>query len=334
LVTGGAGYIGSHTVRALRRAGHGVVVIDDLRTGDRRFVEGVPLVRRDVGDRDSLERALSRHGPFDAVLHFAASISVPESIREPLRYYRNNVAASQTLIELAVTHGVRGFVLSSTAAVYGAPEQQPIAEAAPLDPRSPYGAGKAMVERMLADAERAHGMRFTALRYFNAAGADPDGGLGECHHPETHLIPVALEAVAGMRDGLVLFGSEYPTRDGTCVRDYINVSELAEADVVGVEALIEGGEGEPTTSEPGRATRTARSWPRWSRWWASPCRCERVPRVPAIRRSSLRMPRALRRTSPSSRCFRTSTPSSRRPGPGSGSARTSDGNEPTRVITR
>ena len=240
LVTGGAGYIGSHAVRALQRTGHGVVVLDDLRAGSQADLGGAPLVRLDVGDAGELEKLLDHHGPFDAVMHFAAYLSVKESVEQPLRYYDNNVAAARNLIQQAVHHGVRAFLLSSSAAVYGAPERQPIAEDVPLEPLNPYGASKAMVERMLADVEHAHGMRFAALRYFNASGADPGGGLGECHDPETHLIPLALEACAGLREAVVLYGTDYPTRDGTCIRDYIHVTDLAEAHVRALEALLAG----------------------------------------------------------------------------------------------
>lgn len=243
LVTGGAGYIGSHTLRALRGAGHSAVVLDDLRSGRASFVGDAPLVRCDAGDRPEVARAFTDYGPFDGVLHFAASLSVSESVAHPLAYYRNNVAGALALIETALEHGVRAFVLSSTAAVYGHPPAQPIPESAPLAPLSPYGATKTMVERMLADAEQAHGLRVAALRYFNAGGADPEGGIGECHDPETHLIPVALEAAAGLRPQLELYGSDYPTPDGTCVRDYIHVSDLAAAHVVAAEALLRGGPG-------------------------------------------------------------------------------------------
>ncbi len=243
VVSGGAGYIGSHTLRALRRAGHTAVVLDDLRAGRAAFVEDAPLVRCDVGDRAAVERALARYGPFDGLLHFAASLSVAESVARPLDYWRSNVTGSATLLEAALLHGVRAFVLSSTAAVYGHPESQPIPEASPLRPLSPYGATKAAVERMLADVEAAHGLRWAALRYFNACGADPEGGLGEVHEPETHLIPVALEAAAGLRDTLRLFGTDYPTPDGTCIRDYVHVCDLARAHVLAVEALLRGGPG-------------------------------------------------------------------------------------------
>jgi UDP-glucose-4-epimerase GalE len=241
LVTGGAGYIGSHTLRALRRAGHTAVVIDDLRAGSRpERVEGAPLVRRDAGDPDALARVFGDYGPFDGVLHFAAYLSVPESVAHPLRYYRNNAAASACLVEFAVRHGVRAFVLSSSAAVYGEPALQPIPESVAPAPTNPYGASKAMTERLLGDVERAHGLRWSALRYFNACGADPEGGLGECHDPETHLIPLALEAAAGLRPALELFGTDYDTPDGTCVRDYVHVSDLADAHVRSLEALLDG----------------------------------------------------------------------------------------------
>jgi UDP-glucose 4-epimerase len=196
-----------------------------------------------VGDLGAVEKLFRRYGPFDGVLHFAASLSVPESVARPLDYYRNNVVAAAGLLETALRHGVRAFVLSSTAAVYGHPREQPIPESAPLAPVSPYGASKAMVERMLADVEQAHGLRTASLRYFNASGADPEGGLGECHDPETHLIPLALEAAAGLRPALRLYGTDWPTPDGTCIRDYVHVSDLASAHVLAVEALLAGGPG-------------------------------------------------------------------------------------------
>jgi UDP-glucose-4-epimerase GalE len=199
-------------------------------------------VRADAGDARALERLFATRGPFDGVLHFAAYISVGESVLEPLRYYSNNVCAAATLIEASVRHGVRALVYSSSAAVYG-DARSPIPESAPLAPTSPYGASKAMTERILADVEAAHGVRYAALRYFNASGADPEGGIGECHDPETHLIPLALEAAAGLRPELVLFGADWPTPDGTCIRDYIHVTDLAEAHVRALEALLGGGPG-------------------------------------------------------------------------------------------
>ncbi len=243
LVTGGAGYIGSHTLRALLRAGHTAVVMDDLRAGGSTptAVVGAPLVERDVGDADALAHVFGDYGPFDGVLHFAAFLSVPESVADPLRYYRNNVSAAAGLVENAIRYGARAFVLSSTAAVYGTPKEQPIPETAPFAPINPYGASKMMVERILADVERAHGLHWSALRYFNACGADPEGGIGECHDPETHLIPAALEAVAGLRPELKLFGTDYDTPDGTCVRDYVHVTDLAEGHVRSIESLLGGG---------------------------------------------------------------------------------------------
>jgi UDP-glucose-4-epimerase GalE len=240
LVTGGAGYVGSHALLALRAAGHSVVVIDDLRTGHAFLAGDAPLERCDIGDRAALERVLRGRGPFDGCLHFAASLLVPESVAKPLAYYRNNAGGSATLLEACVEHGMRAFVFSSTCATYGLPPRVPIDETMPQAPINPYGASKLMVERMLADAERAHGLRYAALRYFNAAGADAQGRAGECHEPEIHLIPSALLALAGKRGPLEVFGSDYPTRDGTCIRDYIHVTDLADAHVQAIEALLAG----------------------------------------------------------------------------------------------
>jgi len=240
LVTGGAGYIGSHALLALEAAGHSAVVLDDLRTGHAFLARDVPFERCDVGDRDALLRVLRQRGPFEGVLHFAASLLVPESMAKPLAYYRNNAGGSATLLEACVEHGVRAFVFSSTCAIYGVPARVPIDESTPQAPINPYGASKLMVERMLADAERAHGLRYAALRYFNAAGADPLARVGECHDPEIHLIPSALLAVAGLRGPLEVFGTDYPTPDGTCIRDYIHVTDLADAHVRAIEALIAG----------------------------------------------------------------------------------------------
>ena len=241
LLTGGAGYVGAHALRALQRAGHSAVVIDDLRAGRADFVSGAELVRADVSDAAVLAELFRRHGPFDGVLHFAASIEVAESVAHPLAFYRNNVAASLTLLEACLAAHVSAFVFSSSAAVYGNPVQVPILEDAALAPLSPYGASKLMVERMLADAAAAHGLHYAALRYFNASGADPDGGLGECHAPETHLIPLALRAAAGTGPPLRLFGSDWPTRDGSCERDFVHVTDLAEAHVRALEGLLAGG---------------------------------------------------------------------------------------------
>jgi UDP-glucose-4-epimerase GalE len=231
-----------------------VVVLDDLRAGTPAFAQGAPLVRADVGDARALERLLATRGPFDAVLHFAAHLSVAESVMEPLKYFSNNVSATVTLADACVRHGVRAFVYSSSAAVYGEGANPPIPESAPLAPASPYGASKVMSERILADVETAYGVRYAALRYFNASGADPEGGIGERHDPETHLIPLALEAAAGLRPELVLFGTDWPTPDGTCIRDYVHVTDLAEAHVRALEALLAGGPGGPFNLGTGRGS--------------------------------------------------------------------------------
>src|SRR5688572_11785328 len=241
LVAGGAGYVGSHALRALLAAGHTAVVIDDLRSGRTEFAAAAELVRADVGNADAVADVLARLGPFDGVLHFAASIEVADSVARPLAFYRNNVSASLTLLEASVAAGVRAFVFSSSAAVYGNPERVPIPEDSPLAPVSPYGTTKWMVERMLADASAAHGLRTAALRYFNAAGADPGGGLGECHQPESHLIPLALRAAAGTGPPLRVFGGDWPTRDGSCERDFVHVTDLGEAHVRALEGLLAGG---------------------------------------------------------------------------------------------
>ncbi len=243
LVTGGAGYVGSHALLALREAGHTAVVVDDLSAGHRALLgaDGDRLLEVcDICDPAAIARVLAERGPFDGVLHFAALLSVPESVAQPARYYRTNVGGSATLLDAALEHGVRAFVFSSTCAVYGTPARVPIDEDTPLAPINPYGATKRAVEAMLADAESSHGLRWAALRYFNASGADPEGRSGECHDPEVHLIPSALEAVAGLRDGFKLFGDDYPTPDGTCIRDYIHVSDLADAHVRAMDALLRG----------------------------------------------------------------------------------------------
>jgi UDP-glucose-4-epimerase GalE len=246
LVSGGAGYVGSHALLALRAAGHSAIVVDDLSAGHVALLgEGgeKQLERCDVGDPVAMRRVFAERGPFDGVLHFAAFLSVPESVAQPARYYRNNVGGSACLLEAALDHGVRAFVLSSTCAVYGTPARVPIDEATPLAPINPYGASKRVVEEMLAAAEASHGLRWSALRYFNACGADPAGGLGECHTPESHLIPLALRAAAGSGPPLRLFGEDWPTRDGSCERDFVHVSDLAEANVRALEGLLAGGEG-------------------------------------------------------------------------------------------
>jgi UDP-glucose 4-epimerase len=229
LVTGGAGYVGSHLVLALVERGDRVVVLDDLRQGHLGAVPpGAELVRADIADRRALAEVFAARR-FEAVFHFAALSLVGESMREPLRYCRENLANSLGLAEAAVEAGCLRFVLSSTAALFGDPERTPIDETAPLAPTSAYGDSKLMVERGLAWADGAHGLRSACLRYFNAAGADPGGRIGEDHEPETHLIPLAIGAAFGTRPPLTVFGTDYPTPDGTCVRDYVHVTDLADA---------------------------------------------------------------------------------------------------------
>ena len=241
LVTGGAGYIGSHTVLRLLELGEEVVVLDDLSTGQRTLVPaGVRLVIGDVGDRNVLADLLGGRR-VEAVIHFAGSIVVPESVQVPLRYYLNNTVKSQTLIEACVEFGVRHFIFSSTAAVYGEPERAPVTEEAALQPINPYGRSKLVTEWMLEDAGRAHGLGYVALRYFNVAGADPRGRSGQMSSKSTHLIKVACEVATGKRAKLEIFGTDYPTRDGTCIRDYIHVSDLAEAHVAALTHLRHGG---------------------------------------------------------------------------------------------
>ena len=240
LVTGGAGYIGSHTVRALVAAGHDVVVVDDLSAGRSEAVGDCVLAVGDIGDRGFVESVFRSHGPFDGVIHFAGYIEVARSVVDPLAFYETNLSKAATLVSACVENHVGAFVFSSTAAVYGIPEQQPIVESSPVAPINPYGSSKAMLERVLEDVHAAHAMPWIALRYFNACGADPDGGIGEDHDPETHLIPLAIAAAAGRRDEMKLFGTDYPTPDGTCVRDYIHVGDLASAHVLAVEGLLKG----------------------------------------------------------------------------------------------
>lgn len=242
LVTGGAGYIGSHMVWALLDAGEDVAVIDRLSTGHRwavapeaRFYEG------DIADRDLLDR-IAAENSIDAVIHFAGSIIVPESVADPLGYYENNTVKSRALIAWAVAAGVPHFVFSSTAAVYGTPEgADPVTEAARLSPESPYGSSKLMTEIMLRDTAAAHPLTYTALRYFNVAGADPKGRTGQSNPGATHLIKVASQVVTGQRDRIDVFGTDYPTPDGTCVRDYIHVTDLANAHLLALQRMRNGG---------------------------------------------------------------------------------------------
>ena len=241
LVTGGAGYIGSHVVWALSDAGHRVIVLDDLSTGRREALpQDVQLAVGTVGDRRLVETLLLDHD-IATVLHFAGSILVPQSVEDPLGYYANNTVNSHALITACVTTGVENFVFSSTAAVYGTPEQQPIDETAPTLPINPYGASKLMTERMLRDTSAATGLNHVILRYFNVAGADPHGRTGERRPVATHLINVATQVALGRRPMLSLFGEDYDTPDGTCIRDYVHVGDLADAHVRAVEHLQRGG---------------------------------------------------------------------------------------------
>jgi UDP-glucose 4-epimerase len=238
LVTGGAGYIGSHAVLALQDAGWTVAVIDDLSNGNRSVVPGdVPFYHGNIADRALVGRILAEQG-IGAIMHFAGSIVVPESVERPLDYYANNTLASHALIRAAVDAGVKHVLFSSTAAVYGAPERVPIEEGDPKQPINPYGASKLMTERMLADTSAAHRFNYGALRYFNVAGADPKGRTGQMGKGSTHLIKVACEAAVGKRDHVAIYGSDYPTPDGTCIRDYIHVSDLAAAHVAALEWLL------------------------------------------------------------------------------------------------
>ena len=241
LVTGGAGYIGSHTVKALRAAGRRVVVLDNLEEGHRAAVAGVPLVEADIADAPAVRETLRGHD-VTAVMHFAASASVGESVAHPHRYYANNVTATLALLGVLCSESVRHLVFSSSAAVYGVPEETPIREDHPTRPVNPYGETKLAVERALPHYERAYGLAAVRLRYFNAAGADPDGGIGEDHRPEGHVVPRAIHAARG-GPGFEVYGADYPTPDGTCLRDYVHVSDLADAHVLSLAALEAGGAG-------------------------------------------------------------------------------------------
>ncbi|MEQ8265582.1 MAG: UDP-glucose 4-epimerase GalE [Parvibaculum sp.] len=242
LVTGGAGYIGSHAVIDLLDAGEKVVVIDDLSTGfDWAVQEPAPLYNGDIADAALVDRIIRDHD-VEAVVHFAGSIIVPESVADPLKYYSNNTAKSRALIERCVAGGVKHFIFSSTAAVYGMPEQSPVDENAPLQPMSPYGRSKLMTEWMLRDVAAAHDMTYAALRYFNVAGGDPKGRVGQSTANATHLIKVACQTALGQRPYIEVFGDDYPTADGTCIRDYIHVSDLAAAHTAALGYLRGGGD--------------------------------------------------------------------------------------------
>ena len=238
LVTGGAGYIGSHTCKALAERGYTPVTLDNLSNGHEWAVKWGPLVKGDTGDRALLDDVFARYQP-SGVIHFAAFIEVGISVKDPGSFYRNNACSALTVLEAMRDHGCERFVFSSTAAVYGTPRQVPITEDHPQWPVSPYGWSKFMVERVLEDFDRAHGTRFCALRYFNAAGADPDGELGEAHDPESHLIPLVLRAARDPEKPISIFGTDYDTPDGTCIRDYIHVRDLADAHIRALDYLAD-----------------------------------------------------------------------------------------------
>ncbi len=239
LVTGGAGYIGSHTVKALRNEGFDVVIFDNFSSGKQRLVLGGTVVRGDLNDRKALEQVFQEHD-FQGVMHFASLIQVGESYQDPQKYYRGNLVTSLNLLEAMLTSGVKDFIFSSSAAVYGIPEETPIPETHPLNPYNPYGQSKYFVEKILEEYARAYGLRFFSLRYFNAAGADPEGELGEMHDPETHLVPNLLLSLLEKSRTFQLFGTDFPTPDGTAVRDYIHVTDLAEAHVLAFQGLQTG----------------------------------------------------------------------------------------------
>lgn len=242
LVTGGAGFIGSHACKALAASGCRPVVYDDLSNSDRDAVKYGPLEIGALADAARLADVFRRHRPA-AAMHFAGFIEAGESVRNPGAFYRNNVGGALFLLQAMQEAGVDRLVFSSTAAVYGDPEHVPIPEDHPLRPVNPYGRSKLMVENILADMAAAHGLRYVALRYFNAAGADPDGELTENHRPETHLIPLVLQAAYGLRPDIAVFGDDYDTPDGTCIRDYVHVSDLADAHVRALRRLLDGGDG-------------------------------------------------------------------------------------------
>jgi UDP-arabinose 4-epimerase len=236
LVTGGAGFVGSHACKALSRAGYMPVVFDNLERGHANSVKWGPLEQGDLRDEQDLQRAFKSHRPW-AVMHFAAYAYVGESMAEPTKYYDNNIGGTAKLLQTCAAFACKNVVFSSSCATYGVPARLPLVEDAAQDPVNPYGYSKLVVERMLKDVEAAHGIRYVAMRYFNAAGADPDGELGELHQPETHLIPLVLFAAMGREPSIKIFGNDYPTPDGTCIRDYVHVSDLAEAHVAAIDWL-------------------------------------------------------------------------------------------------
>ncbi len=240
LVPGGAGYIGAHIVKELLHAGHHVITLDNLSTGHRDLVTGGLFIEGSLKNTALLDNIFSEF-QIDAVMHFAAFSLVGESVELPLKYYQNNMAGTVNLLDSMQRHEVRRFIFSSSAAVYGEPENIPITEEHPCEPTNPYGKTKHFVEQILKDCDSAYNLRYVSLRYFNAAGADASGKIGERHTPESHLIPLILKTAAGKRENIRIFGTDYPTPDGTCVRDYIHVSDLAQAHLLALNALLHGG---------------------------------------------------------------------------------------------
>jgi UDP-glucose 4-epimerase len=241
MVVGGAGYIGSHMVKDLLQANCKVITLDDFSTGHRDLLLGGKLIEGNLGDTALLNRIFSDHR-IEVVMHFAAYSIVGESVKSPIGYYRNNVANTIELLDAMVQHNVKRFIFSSSAAVYGEPIEVPIREEHPLRPTNPYGTTKVAIEQMLSDFDSAYGLKYVSLRYFNAAGADASGKIGERHNPETHLIPLILKVAMGEHNSIKIFGTDYPTKDGTCIRDYIHVSDLTQAHFLAVEKLIAGGD--------------------------------------------------------------------------------------------
>ena len=243
LVVGGAGYIGSHQVKMLDEAGYNVVVYDNLSTGYDELITVDDFVRGDLADKSKLKETFAIYD-IDAVMHFAAFIEVGESVKDPSKYYNNNVTNVINLLDVMVEHNINNFIFSSTAAVYGEPKDIPIKEDQDKSPINPYGKSKLMVEEILSDYESAYGIKYNCFRYFNASGADESGEIGEMHDPETHLIPLVLKTALGERDEIYIFGTDYDTRDGTCIRDYIHVNDLPRAHMKGLERLFSGGTSE------------------------------------------------------------------------------------------
>ncbi len=240
LVVGGAGYIGSHMVKMLLKAGYQVITLDNLSTGYRDAVVGGDFIFGDIADRGCLDRLFSGYS-IDGIMHFASFIQVGESVQYPNKYYQNNVAATLNLLDAMVAHHIPALIFSSSAAVFGEPAYTPIDEQHPKQPINPYGLSKWMIEQILTDYDHAYGLKSVCLRYFNAAGADPEGQLGERHDPETHLIPLVLQAASQRRDSITIFGQDYDTPDGTCIRDYIHINDLCQAHWLALEYLLQGG---------------------------------------------------------------------------------------------